>query len=681
MLMLLDAQGGQHPLLLNDNLAADFGGVDALLGHTVTLEVALQQNAAQQLAAAPVVAIKEVLPLGALESNLVVGNERWLMLLCRPPEYTQTVPNAQTHYTRLLGDEAPGMGDYWRELSYGQYSTAESAVAGWFTLPRPWQQYIAPMAGAYALDAAPVKADCTAAADPVVYFPDYDGIVFVVPVAPIGMDNGMPNWYAWAWYGKTDRLELDGVSRAYRTTYFPIEIGAWASNIPCVWSHSILPHEIGHTLGLPHSSGPYGATYDSGWDVMSGSQWQGRSYHCLRDDEFGCLAPQTIAFHKAKLGWVTSDETVVVEAGSSQMLILARPTAPITQSVQTVPLPPEDLITPPQSTTRYLKIPMLGSTTQFYTAEARGGLLYDQSAPADAVVLHAVDTTRGASPAHVVDPDENGDPNDAAAAWLPGETFNDPLHEINFCVEAATAAGYLVGVGNGAPAPCTLLPHFESSAMELSPISASPGATMTNVLMVQNDGSLARNVAVTMTLPAELTLITTTIKATGGEVESLTPLVFTMGNMAYGASAQLSFEVLVDATLTGTVTPVVETILIWDGGEMPLTETPPVPDTTPPETNITIVGDVNSMDEYLGPANVVLAATDADSGVLSTHYSLDKGATWRVYRSMLSIAAGTSTTIQAYSIDKAGNEETPPKEAALRFNLLTEFAYLPAVQK
>jgi hypothetical protein len=114
---------------------------------------------------------------------------------------------------------------------------------------------------------------------------------------------------------------------------------------------------------------------------------------------------------------------------------------------------------------------------------------------------------------------------------------------------------------------------------------------------------------------------------------------------------------------------------------MPLTETPPVPDTTPPETNITIVGDVNSMDEYLGPANVVLAATDADSGVLSTHYSLDKGATWRVYRSMLSIAAGTSTTIQAYSIDKAGNEETPPKEAALRFNLLTEFAYLPAVQK
>lgn len=663
MLTLLDEQGEQHPISLDSQLAAAYGGVDALLGRTVTLRIDPAADAESTPVAAPVMAIENVLSLDSTETNLALGNERWLMLLCRPPEYTQTVPNPQQHYDALLGDTAPGMNHYWRELSYDQYSTAASRAAGWFTLPKPWRSYIKTFAGetSYGLDATPVKADCTAAADATVYFPDYDGILFVVPVAPLGMKEGLASWYAWAWYGKTDRLQLDGVDRGYRTVYFPIEIAAWASSLPSVWPHNILPHEMGHTLGLPHSSGAYGETYDSGWDVMSGSRWQGKSYKCTRDDEYGCLAPHTIAYHKALLGWIAPAQTVVAEAGSSRMLVLARP------------------VGPPAESTLYLKIPLLGSTTHFYTAEARGGLYYEGSVPATAVVLHEVDTTRGDCKAQVVDPDLNGDPNDAVSAWVPGETFNDPINEVNFCVEAATASGFLVGVGNGAPAPCTFAPSFATATLGLNPTFASPGETMKHSLEMSNGGSLAHNVVVTVTLPAALAVVTSTIEVEGGSLESMDPLVFKIGDMDFNAAAHLHFDVLVDPTLTSTITPTAVGEIAWDGGRAVLNGEAPVVDSTPPTTTISILGDVNVYGEYAGPATVVITASDAGTGVRTTQYSLDDGETWRVYTTLLSIAPGAAQAIQAFSIDNAGNEEQPPQRATLRFDTLAEYIFLPAV--
>ena len=53
-----------------------------------------------------------------------------------------------------------------------------------------------------------------------------------------------------------------------------------------------------------------------------------------------------------------------------------------------------------------------------YTVEARRDIGYDTNLPAEAVIMHHVDGR-----AFVVDPDDDGDPDDAAARWLPGETF------------------------------------------------------------------------------------------------------------------------------------------------------------------------------------------------------------------------------------------------------------------
>jgi hypothetical protein len=78
-------------------------------------------------------------------------------------------------------------------------------------------------------------------------------------------------------------------------------------------------------------------------------------------------------------------------------------------------------------------------------------------------------------------------------------------------------------------------------------------------------------------------------------------------------------------------------------------------DTTPPTTTATvsptpIAGQVN------GPATVTLAATDATSGVASTSYAIDGGAT-QTYANPFTITAGGQHTVTYFSVDNAGNTE------------------------
>ena len=53
-------------------------------------------------------------------------------------------------------------------------------------------------------------------------------------------------------------LTLDGQTKAYGMTW----MASWADV-------AVYAHEEGHSLGLPHSSGPSSNVYDSCWDVMS----------------------------------------------------------------------------------------------------------------------------------------------------------------------------------------------------------------------------------------------------------------------------------------------------------------------------------------------------------------------------------------------------------------------------
>ena len=93
----------------------------------------------------------------------------------------------------------------------------------------------------------------------------------------------------------------------------------------------------------------------------------------------------------------------------------------------------------------------------WYTVEAREQTGADQGVPGNAVVIHQVDEARRfSSPydriAQVVDPDGNGNPNDAGAMWTVGETFTDASLDLTVSVDSLAGDGsYQVSVAYGAP--------------------------------------------------------------------------------------------------------------------------------------------------------------------------------------------------------------------------------------
>jgi hypothetical protein len=81
-------------------------------------------------------------------------------------------------------------------------------------------------------------------------------------------------------------------------------------------------------------------------------------------------------------------------------------------------------------------------------------------------------------------------------------------------------------------------------------------------------------------------------------------------------------------------------------------------DNTPPNTIIAITGSMGNHGWYIGPFVVSFNATDSQSGVLSTMYSIDNGA-WTTYTAPFGISEDGNHTISYYSVDVVGNAEIP----------------------
>jgi hypothetical protein len=92
-----------------------------------------------------------------------------------------------------------------------------------------------------------------------------------------------------------------------------------------------------------------------------------------------------------------------------------------------------------------VKIPIGGSTTNFYTVEARRFTGYDAKLPFEAVVIHDVDTTDTSDfgPALLVPDGVETD------AWTAGERFIDATNDIAVIVNADTGTGFNVTISNG----------------------------------------------------------------------------------------------------------------------------------------------------------------------------------------------------------------------------------------
>ncbi|MFA5831659.1 MAG: hypothetical protein WC878_07585 [Candidatus Paceibacterota bacterium] len=80
------------------------------------------------------------------------------------------------------------------------------------------------------------------------------------------------------------------------------------------------------------------------------------------------------------------------------------------------------------------------------------------------------------------------------------------------------------------------------------------------------------------------------------------------------------------------------------------------PDVVPPTTTATTTGTLGTNGWYLSDVSIAFNATDTESGVKDTFYSLNSGATWATTTPLVISTEGT-TTMQYYSTDNDGNIE------------------------
>ena len=451
---LTEDSGARQELLIDIELMQPLGGPVTLNRKRVTVEGEWEHDPVRfrvrsiELAASPLTAApgrpfaadvspdeppppRSALPAAGRDAH-VRSSQAWVTILCRFADVTDVTPYPISFYEGMMGPSYPGLEHYWREVSDGNLPNLNgSIVVGWYNLPHPQSHYATSQPAPrvedgrlYDYDFERTAADCAAAADEDIFFPDFDGFHIVLnqdfdpPISNLARGGGQ-------------FMTLDGQSRFWSVTWMTPEFQPHQH----VWAH-----EMGHGFGLLHSSGPYDETYDSHWDVMSG--WPPTLFS---HPEYGDVALHTIAYHKDFLGWIPADRKYVTAPNSTQTITLERLAQPGAEG--------------------YLmaEIPIGESPTDFYTVEARLFAGYDEGIPDEAIVIHKVDTTLEDRLAQVVDVDNNGDPNDAGAMWTVGEIFTDAENNLQVSIDAAYATGYRVTI-NTDPATFTTCIDFLSAS-------------------------------------------------------------------------------------------------------------------------------------------------------------------------------------------------------------------------
>jgi M6 family metalloprotease-like protein len=395
-------------VFLAEDLVRTVGGVDRLDGRRVELVIGSDRREAedQLLKRKPIVHSIRILSdeTQSKASKAVSGSRPWVSVLCKFSDIS-TEPHSLSYFQNMYATTYPGLDHYWREVSYNIANVTGSVAVAWVNLPHPRSHYESEgTQSGYDLNA--LAADCTAAADPYVYFPNFVGINM--------MFNATFGPYAW---GGSRYFSLDGVSRRYSVTWEP----PWGYEDICV-----IAHEMGHGFGLPHSNNADGDSdpYDNPWDVMSNS-WG----YALYDSTYETLGKHTIAYHKDMLGWIDADKKLDISSQGIYQAKLDHLTLQSTSNLRLVTI----------------QIP---SSSSFYTLEVRDQQDYDGNLPGFAVVIHEVDTTRKED-AWLVDPVAPSNGADEGAMWRVGECFEDEPNEIEVCVQAVTTEGFEVQISYG----------------------------------------------------------------------------------------------------------------------------------------------------------------------------------------------------------------------------------------
>jgi M6 family metalloprotease-like protein len=228
-----------------------------------------------------------------------------------PPGYARSTGTVRALTLMVDFSDAPGQGsaldrlaeffpqtqEWFKTGSYGRLDyRPETPVRHWLRMPKPFKAYGIERGAPFDPGYRELVQDIVAAADPTVDFRSYDLLnVLVTPNAgPSALDTVLSVTFA----GNTEAPIADGVSVANASFVYSRQDDGSGSYDET--GYRVLPHENGHTFGLPDLYTQDGGGSVGHWDIMS--------------EDWGA-GNDLLGWHKWKLGWL--DETQVGCAASS----------------------------------------------------------------------------------------------------------------------------------------------------------------------------------------------------------------------------------------------------------------------------------------------------------------------------------------------------------------------------
>jgi len=462
---------------------------------------------------------------GEVVSPVVSGTRKIAMLLLKYSDSTYT-PNDATYYSNLMNPTTNSVNAFYREESYGLLGI-QAAVYGWYTLPKPRSYYVYGTLSTCGVYFDKLVNDGVTVADPYVNFPLYDDVSFVM--------NDYLDCCAW---GGSDTITADGVTRSYGATWEP----PWAQNV------GVYAHEIGHSIGCPHTGFVGGKTYDSIWDVESG----GTDFNPrLRGSYFSVAKGQTvnlysydpchhIAYHKIMLGWIDGYYSDINTGTTVTMTLNALAGTRTTSMAAKV------------------RIPGQNPSKRYFTVEARTKINYDQWLPGEGVIIHYVDEDRvvtgvGGSenvPAYPIDSTPGTSTLDDAQ-WAVGTTYSNAAYGLSISILSKAGNSYQVRIVSGA----TYVTVTTTTTTMSTTTSTSTSYGSISTVSSQQSITTTKSTLPTTTLNFTTTMVsgssstTSTVKVT---LSSTSTSYSTTTLASSGASTTTSTELSKTGTITST---------------------------------------------------------------------------------------------------------------------------------